>query len=42
MPKALKNVNVKTMIFIFTIELGFLAMAIIISYNQPTLHGTLR
>lgn len=30
MLKTLKNVNVKTMIFVFTIELGFLTMAIII------------
>jgi hypothetical protein len=31
--KGLKNVNVKTTMFIFIIELGFLVMAIIIGYE---------
>jgi hypothetical protein len=31
--KGLKNVNVKTMMFVFIVELGFPAMAIIVGYE---------
>jgi hypothetical protein len=31
--KGSKNVNVKMMMFVFIVELGFLAMAIIVSYE---------
>jgi hypothetical protein len=31
--KGLKNVNVRMMMFVFTIKLGFSAMAIIIGYK---------
>jgi hypothetical protein len=31
--KALKNVNVKTIMFVFIVELGFSVMAIIVGYE---------
>jgi hypothetical protein len=31
--KGLKNVNVKTMMFVFIVELGFLVMASIVGYE---------
>jgi uncharacterized membrane protein YwzB len=34
--KGLKNVNVKMKMFIFTIELGFLVMAIIVDYKAQS------
>jgi hypothetical protein len=34
--KGLKSVNVKMMVFIFTIELGFPVMAIIIGYEAQS------
>jgi hypothetical protein len=35
--KGLKSVNVKTMMFIFIVELGFLVMAIIASYEAQSI-----
>jgi hypothetical protein len=35
-PKGLKSVNVKMMMFIFIVELGFLVMAIIVGYEAPS------
>jgi hypothetical protein len=39
--KGLKSVIVKTTMFYFIVELGFLMMAIIVGYeaHQPLLHG---
>jgi hypothetical protein len=34
--KGLKSVNVKMMMFIFIVELGFLVMAIIVGYEAPS------
>jgi hypothetical protein len=34
--KGLKNVNVKMMMFIFIVELGFPVMAIIVNYEAPS------
>jgi hypothetical protein len=41
--KGLKSVNVKIMMFIFIVKLGFPVMAIIVGYEAPStrLHGTL-
>jgi hypothetical protein len=34
--KGLKNVNVKMMMFVFTVELGFPTMAIIVGYEAQS------
>jgi hypothetical protein len=34
--KGIKNVNVKMMMFVFIVELGFLVMAIIIDYEAQS------
>jgi hypothetical protein len=34
--KGLKNVNVKIMMFVFIVELGFPMMAIIVGYEAPS------
>jgi hypothetical protein len=34
--KGLKNVNVKMTMFIFTVKLGFLVMAIIVGYDAQS------
>jgi hypothetical protein len=34
--KGLKNVNVKMMMFVFIVELGFPMMAIIVGYEAPS------
>ncbi len=34
--KVLKNVSVKMMMFVFTIELGFLMMVIMVSYKAQS------
>jgi hypothetical protein len=34
--KGSKNVNVKMMTFVFTVELGFLVMAIIVGYEAQS------
>jgi hypothetical protein len=34
--KGLKNVNVKMMMFVFIVELGFPVMAIIVGYEAPS------
>jgi hypothetical protein len=40
--KGLKNVNVKMMMFIFIVKLGFLMMAIIVGYEAQYLARTIR
>jgi hypothetical protein len=35
--KGLKSVNVKTMMFVFIVELGFLVMAIIVGYKAQSI-----